>query len=73
MYTPGAGTLAFAAPERLTHHDKGYTESVDVWAAGILLVMLLTGQHPFSQAMNGQTAALIQQILNGEAIVRDLI
>lgn len=73
MHTPGAGTLAFAAPERLNDCGKGYTEKVDVWAAGILLVMLLIGQHPFSQAMNGSTSALIQQILNGEAIVKDLI
>lgn len=43
MFTPGAGTLAFAAPERLNDHGKGYTEKVDVWAAGILLVMLLIG------------------------------
>ena len=43
MFTPGAGTLAFAAPERLNDHSKGYTEKVDVWAAGILLVMLLIG------------------------------
>lgn len=64
MYTPGAGTLAFAAPERLSGSVKGYTEKVDIWAAGILLIMLLIGYHPFSESY-GSTTALIHQILNG--------
>lgn len=58
MYTSGAGTLAFAAPERLNKEKKGYTNKVDIWAAGILLVLILTGQHPFSEN-SGNTAKLI--------------
>jgi len=47
MYTKTAGTLAFAAPERLVENCV-YTEKVDMWAAGIVLFMLLTGHHPFN-------------------------
>jgi len=47
MYTKSAGTLAFAAPERLVENCV-YTEKVDMWAAGIVLFMLLTGHHPFN-------------------------
>lgn len=59
MYTPGAGTLSFAAPERLSEHQTGYSEKVDIWAAGILLVMLLIGYHPLSDD-GGSTVSLIQ-------------
>jgi serine/threonine protein kinase len=54
MYTRTAGTLAFAAPERFSESGQGYTEKVDIWAAGILLVMLLIGYHPLSE-YNGTT------------------
>ena len=66
MYTKSAGTLAFCAPERLTENCI-YTEQVDMWACGIVLFMLLTGYHPFDS--NGSTAKLLEQIINGEAIV----
>lgn len=56
MYTKSAGTLAFAAPERLVDNCV-YTEKVDMWAAGIVLFMLLTGHHPFDT--NGMTRQLI--------------
>jgi calcium/calmodulin-dependent protein kinase I len=72
MFTRGAGTLAFAAPERLSEGGAGYTEKVDIWAAGILLVMLLLGYHPFSDH-NGSTPLLIKQIINGEQIIKELI
>lgn len=73
MFTRGAGTLAFAAPERLSEGGAaGYTEKVDIWAAGILLVMLLLGYHPFSDH-NGSTTLLIKQIINGEQIIKELI
>lgn len=67
MFTKSAGTLSFAAPERLK--DEGiYTEKVDCWACGIVLYMLLVGHHPFEAA--GSTPQLIQQILDGENIVK---
>lgn len=57
MYTKSAGTLAFAAPERLTDNCV-YTEKVDMWAAGIVLFMLLIGHHPFDT--NAMTVKLIE-------------
>ena len=56
MYTKSAGTLSFSAPERLTENCV-YTEKVDMWACGIVLYMLLVGEHPFDG--NGTTAQLI--------------
>ena len=68
MYTKTAGTLAFAAPERLHEHCI-YNESVDVWALGIVLYMLLVGTHPFDSG--GSTPKLFEQILDGERIIKE--
>lgn len=68
MFTKSAGTLAFAAPERLAENCV-YTEAVDMWACGLVLYMLLIGHHPFESS--GSTALLIAQILDGERIVRE--
>jgi len=57
MFTKTAGTLAFAAPERLSDNCV-YTEKVDMWAAGIVLFMLLVGSHPFES--NGSTVRLFE-------------
>ena len=39
------GTLTFMAPEVMNH--KNYTRSVDIWAIGIIMHMVLTGgKHP---------------------------
>ena len=59
MYTKTAGSLAFASPERLIE-GQPYTTKVDIWAAGIVLIMLLTGQHPFD--ITGSTPKLITEI-----------
>jgi serine/threonine protein kinase len=42
MLTKTAGTLAFAAPERIGDNAY-YTEKIDIWSSGIVLVMMLTG------------------------------
>ena len=42
MLTKTAGTLAFAAPERIGDNVY-YTEKIDVWSSGIVLIMMLTG------------------------------
>jgi serine/threonine protein kinase len=68
MYTKSAGTLAFAAPERLAE-DCRYTEKVDMWAAGIVLFMLLTGHHPFDTTASA--AKLVEQIMHGQENVQD--
>ena len=39
------GTLAFSAPEIFT--QKYYDEKIDVWSAGIVLYMMLSGVQPF--------------------------
>lgn len=70
MYTKTAGTLAFAAPERLVENCV-YSEKVDIWAAGIVLVMLLTGKHPF--VTTGMTVKLIEDIMRGQEIVDELM
>lgn len=59
MFTKTAGSLAFASPERLLE-SQPYTTKVDIWAAGIVLVMLLTGQYPFESS--GMTAKLFADI-----------
>jgi hypothetical protein len=40
-----------------------------MWAAGLVLFMLLTGVHPFD--LGGSTAKLFKQIVNGEEIVAE--
>jgi calcium-dependent protein kinase len=42
-----------------------------MWAAGLVLFMLLTGAHPFD--LGGSTVKLFQQIMEGENIVADAI
>lgn len=39
------GTVAFSAPEIFT--SMYYDEKVDIWSAGVVLYMMLTGQQPF--------------------------
>lgn len=39
------GTVAFSAPEIFT--QKFYNEKVDIWSAGVVLYMMLSGCQPF--------------------------
>ena len=59
MFSKTAGSLAFAAPERILE-SQPYTVKVDIWAAGIVLVMLLTGTYPFENS--GMTSQLFADI-----------
>lgn len=45
MYT-NIGTFEYLAPEVLEGYN-GYSEQVDVWAAGIVLYYMLVGKTPF--------------------------
>ena len=69
MLTKTAGTLAFAAPERIGDNVY-YTEKIDVWSSGIVLIMMLTGQHPFN---TDDPKELFKHIFNGEMIVENMI
>eukprot|EP00186_Timspurckia_oligopyrenoides_P003150 CAMPEP_0182444006 /NCGR_PEP_ID=MMETSP1172-20130603/2592_1 /TAXON_ID=708627 /ORGANISM="Timspurckia oligopyrenoides, Strain CCMP3278" /LENGTH=925 /DNA_ID=CAMNT_0024639453 /DNA_START=260 /DNA_END=3037 /DNA_ORIENTATION=- len=54
------GTPEYIAPEIVER--KSYGLKVDIWAVGVLLYVLLSGQYPF----HGKTAAeTMQQILSG--------
>ena len=41
------GTVAFSAPEIFT--QQIYDEKVDIWSAGIVLYMMLSGHQPFEE------------------------
>ena len=40
------GTVAFSAPEIFKENE--YNEKVDIWSAGIVLYMMLSGEQPFN-------------------------
>ncbi|PIA14491.1 Pkinase-domain-containing protein [Coemansia reversa NRRL 1564] len=50
------GTPNFLAPELVTRDGQGHSFGVDVWAAGVLLYVMLYGRPPFSiNRANGNT------------------
>jgi eukaryotic-like serine/threonine-protein kinase len=59
-----AMTPAFAAPEQLT--GGNVTTATDVYALGVLLYILLGGQHPAGSGFKSP-AELIAQVVNSEA------
>src|SRR5215475_9544752 len=54
-----SGTLPFMAPEQVL--GESISPRCDVWALGVILVQLLTGEHPFYR---DNTAAMTFAILN---------
>ena len=60
--TCGKGTLFYMAPELLG--DEPYTTSIDVYAYGVSLWVMLTGQHPYSTKL--AVFQLIRRITSGD-------
>nr|XP_046919044.1 probable serine/threonine-protein kinase clkA [Dermatophagoides farinae] len=61
LYTV-CGTPTYVAPEILL--EIGYSFPVDIWAAGVILYILLSGQPPFANEENDQVQ-LFDQIISG--------
>lgn len=51
-------TLPYKAPELLLNDKRGYTESIDIWAAAIVIICLIEGRMIFTYN------SLIDQIFN---------
>lgn len=52
---PRAGTPGFRAPEVLMKY-RGQTTAVDIWAAGVMLLCMLSGRYPFFRSQDDLTA-----------------
>lgn len=48
-YAGGAGTYAYMAPEDFAEEDRSDSQS-DIWAVGVTLYEMMTGQRPFTVA-----------------------
>jgi serine/threonine protein kinase len=57
--TEVCGTIDFMAPEILAsvNGKRGYGDRVDVWAAGVIMYMMLSGKHPFRGPSRAATEA----------------
>ncbi|KAI5061200.1 hypothetical protein GOP47_0023705 [Adiantum capillus-veneris] len=64
-FTPGqkvsgmAGSTFYMAPEMLRGEE--YTEQIDMWSAGVILYVLLSGVPPFWEATEQETLKAIQE------------
>ncbi|KAH9508616.1 RNA polymerase II elongation factor [Bulinus truncatus] len=64
-YTKGVGTSRFMAPEMVAVDDDGealqYSNPVDIWAIGCIVVHMLTGALPFSNLTDSQVNSRLLQ------------
>ena len=49
------GSLKYMAPEILSGKINKITPNIDIWALGVILYILVTGEYPF----NGETNEII--------------
>ena len=56
------GVVQYTAPEMYDQGGKGYGEKVDVWSAGVVLYLMLSGRQPF----NGSDEEIVENIINTE-------
>ncbi|KAK4334586.1 Meiosis-specific serine/threonine-protein kinase MEK1 [Rhodotorula toruloides] len=61
------GTLQYMAPEQLLAWTRYDGKKADIWAAGILFALLLTGGHPFEPFMTSSSAASARYSPHGKA------
>lgn len=40
------GSHWYASPELLTYSDT-YNEKIDIWGLGLIVYIMITGEHPF--------------------------
>lgn len=64
------GTLEYASPKGLSVHRKLFETAGDVWAFGVIVYALCTGDLPFRHAMPSKTAELILRADWDEAALR---
>ncbi|KAI8929859.1 kinase-like domain-containing protein [Entophlyctis helioformis] len=55
------GTPEFMAPEM--YEDKGYSEKVDIYAFGMALLEMVTGEYPYSECKNA--AQIYKKVIQG--------
>lgn len=57
------GSALFAAPEIIL--NEKYDESADMWSLGVILYLLLSGNHPFSTE-SSNLEVLFEKVTNGD-------
>lgn len=56
--------LAYTAPEAITHSTGYCTETADVWAAGVMLYIMLTGTYPFDSSEDRPASDRVQKMIS---------
>lgn len=59
-----AGTFKYMAPEVLKGEINLANPAMDIWAVGIIMYIMLYGQHPFMKDKHTDLKTLLQNIIN---------